>query len=190
MKKYIVILFAALLSASCGNEVKDPVREAVKDKIFSANPNLQNFTFTTFDKVKDVTLAEELSRRKAVFVTKEKVHAKKAAEYTAAKMKKNAAKNEALRQEAADVLKRIEDYSIAHAAQMDSVIYSIYGFGGSGKTADGSKILSEGQYVTVSPDGRVYKLQPAGTKAETGMGIAIPGYVENIIGTAGQAEQE
>lgn len=185
MKKFIAAVFAALLAFSCGSEVKDPVREAVKEKVFAANPGMQAFTFTTFEKTGDVTLAGELSRRKALFVTKERVHAQKAAEYAAAKMKANAAKNEGLRKEAADVLKRIEDYTAAHAAQMDSVIYSIYRFGGTGKAADGSKVLAEGWYATVAPDGRVYKIQPAGSKPETGMGIAIPGYVEDIIGQSG-----
>ena len=185
----IGIAVAVVMLAACGGAEKDPVRAAVMDKIMEENPSLVKFDFNTVEQVKDVTLAEELSRRESLFRTQEKTYGKKAAEYAKKQMKNNAAKNESKRRAVSEILSRIEAYRTSHAAQLDSVVYSVYKFSGEGKTADGVKIIAEDQSVNIAPDGTVYKLQSAGGNPYKGMGIAIPGYKEEIIGRASLAEE-
>ena len=185
----IGIALAVMTLASCSTEEKDPVRAAVMDKIMEDNPQLVRFDFTSFEKAKDVTLAEELNRRESLFKTQEKTFGKKAAEYAGKGMKNNVKKNKDKAEAATAIISRIGAYRSAHAAQLDSVIYSIYKFSGAGKTSDGVKIIAEDQCVTLSPSGAVYKLQSAGGNPCKGMGIAIPGYLEEIIGRADITEE-
>lgn len=176
MKKIMIIAAIAVAffaAVSCASE-QDPVQTAVMEKILAENPQVVKFDFTKFEKVKDVTLADELTRRQRLFQTKEKAYAKKATK----------------RDEATAVLARIEAYREAHAAQMDSVIYTVYTYDGYGKMADGGKVVAEGQFATVSPDGTVYTLQPAGGNASKGMGVAIPGYIGEIIGREAGISEE
>jgi len=185
----VALVLSIFIFNSCDGE-KDPVKTAVMEKILAENPQVAKFDFTKFEKVKDVTLADELSCRQRLFQTKEKVHAKKAAEYGKKKMTANAAKNAKLSDEATVVLARIEAYREAHSAQMDSVIYAVYTYDGYGKMADGGKVVADGQFATVSPEGIVFSIQPAGGNPFKGMGVAIPGYLEEIIGREVELSEE
>ena len=189
MKKALAIIalaVAAMTFASCSSEEKDPVRVAVMEKIMKDNPQVLKFYFTKFEKTKDVTLAEELDRRESLFKTQEKVCKKKVAEYKAKHMRVQELEDKVT--SAGKILGRIEEYRTNHAAQLDSIIYSIYTFSGSGKTSDGGQVVTEDRCVTLSPDCTVYRLQSGGNPYK-GMSVAIPLYREEILGRESVVEE-
>lgn len=173
--------FAALAIAGCGPGKGNPLNNAIADMMVEQNADVESFTVYKLTPQEEITLSQELGRRQKLFVTKQKTYRKKVEEYKAKGMKKNVAKNEEILRSTEDILSRIEAYRSEHAAQMDSVIYTVYRMDGCAKTFDKQKIEVRDYYVNVSPDGKVLAVRPSTENPYQHMGSAIPGYVEEIV---------
>ena len=173
--------FAALAIAGCGSGKGNPLNNAIADTMVKQNADVESFTVYKLTPQEEITLSQELGRRQKLFVTKQKTYRKKVEEYKAKGMKKNVAKNEEILRSTEDILSRIEAYRSEHAAQMDSVIYTVCRMDGCAKTFDKQKIEVRDYYVNVSPDGKVLAVRPSTENPYQHMGSAIPGYVEEIV---------
>ena len=172
---------AALAIAGCGSGKGNPLNNAIADMMVEQNADVESFTVYKLTPQEEVTLSQELGRRQKLFVTKEKTYRKKAEGYAKKGMKLNAEKNEEICRSTEEILSRIEAYKSEHAAQMDSVIYTVYRMDGCAKTFDKQKIEVRDYYVNVSPDGKVLAVRPSTENPYQHMGSAIPGYVEEIV---------
>lgn len=172
---------AALAIAGCGSGKGNPLNNAIADMMVEQNADVESFTVYKLTPQEEVTLSQELGRRQKLFVTKEKTYRKKAEGYAQKGMKLNAEKNEEICRSTEEILSRIEAYKSEHAAQMDSVIYTVYRMDGCAKTFDKQKIEVRDYYVNVSPDGKVLAVRPSTENPYQHMGSAIPGYVEKIV---------
>ena len=179
--KLLAAGFAALAIAGCGSGKENPLNNAIADMMVEQNADVESFTVYKLTPQEEVTLSQELGRRQKLFVTKEKTYRKKAEGYAAKGMKLNAEKNEEICRSTEEILSRIEAYKSEHAAQMDSVIYTVYRMDGCAKTFDKQKIEVRDYYVNVSPDGKVLAVRPSTENPYQHMGSAIPGYVEEIV---------
>ena len=177
----IAVLAGCFFSTGCADRT-DPVKEAIINKVKDTNPDVEVFTLNTTEQTQAVSLKDELERRRALFVTKEKACRKAVDKYVKANMQTNASIQTEKRQEAEDIIARIDAYRDKHAASLDSTLYYVVKFSGSGRTYDKAKIEVKDYFVTVTPDGKVLSLIPAGGNPYQRMGSTIPGYFTEILG--------
>lgn len=182
IKQFTIIgLALAAICCSCSPKQKDPLKENIVAKVLEVNPGIESFAITKLEKERDVTLGEELQRREQLFKTKSKVFKKKLEQYKDKNMPVNAEKNSVQHKSAEETLERLDNYRETHAEEMENVIYSIYVFDGYGRNKNNQRVEVRGFRATAAPDGTVYNIYRPNENPTQHMGVAITGYLEEIV---------
>lgn len=178
-------IIASCLAAfsSCSQPEVNPLKDAIVKKVIEVNPGMKTFTVTQINKEFDVTLANELDRRQALFETKSRVESKLAAKYHKKRMPVNERKHLEEQKIAGKIIDAIEEYRTVHSSQLDSIIYHVLSIKGYGEMEDGSVVSNAEMLISISPNLHIFNMVPSkgeGSNVYKGMGVAIPGYREMI----------
>lgn len=160
----IALLLPVLVACGGGQDPDAELKAALVESVKEVNPTLETFSISEVSVESEVLFKEELARRIALMTTKAKVESKKGRLQELTKTN--------------SILEALRAYESEHAAQADSVIYSVVRFKGSGKTSDGAKVPETEMIATVTQGSHVYSIQPAGGNPYKGMGEALPGYLD------------
>ena len=176
MRKIFAIALAAVAAVSCGNKEGRPVEEALQKKVMEENPDLVSYKVEKVRTEVAVRLPDELSRREGIYSSQVHYREGKVAEYQKKGMPNNVAKQRKALGHMSSVLEDLQQYRGIYAPQMDSVIYYVVSFTGSGSTKDGRQVKGQEMKAAVGPDLRVYQIVTAEDNVYRGMGRAVPAY--------------
>jgi len=191
MKKIVVCaLFAAMLilCGCSGNEIR-ALHKTIEAKVLSDNPRAESFSILSATVCDSVTFSEELSRRVRLFETKVKVEDGFVAKYSSKNLKANTALHTEKAEHAREILRALEEYRQKNASCADSVIYYVVEFVGSGKLYDGTTMEKVTMSAAVGTDLNVYKLSQKRSGIYSGMGVALPGYMDLLKSMRSEGEE-